>query len=344
VDHLACLVTSPGRYFAGLRLALSMSPPGLVNLLYQLFYFAEAGVLSRHLRREGVSHLHNHFGNSSCSVAVLASTISGVPYSYTMHGPAIFFEPLRWRIDEKIARARFVSCISHFCRSQGMLFARPEHWSRMHIVHCGVVPSLYAPVRHEAGRKRILFVGRIEAIKGLPILLDSARRLRREHPELRITLVGDGGDRKWLEQRAEEMGLGDVVEFTGYQSQAQVAEHLGRTDVFVLPSFAEGVPVVLMEAMCGAVPVVATQVAGVGELVEDGLSGYIVPPGDAATLTARIDALLRDVELRQRLGDAGRAKVLAEFDIRKETRWLHGIMQFYATGRGAQPGLRPDRP
>ena len=341
--HAAALTRAPGRYLRALRLALTSGAPGLKGLAWQLFYFAEAGVLARHLRGLGVCHLHNHFGNSSCTVAMLTSALSGIPYSYTMHGPAIFFAPEHWRIDVKIARAAFVSCISHFSRSQGMIFAAPEHWAKMHIVHCGVDPAVYdrpAVPASEGCGPRLLFVGRLAAVKGLPMLLDAAAALAAEHPGLRLTIVGDGPDRAWLEARAAELGIGAQVVFTGYRSQAEVADALTETDVFVLPSFAEGVPVVLMEAMAARVPVVATRVAGVAELVEDGVSGHLVPPGDAETLTGALRRIMGDEALRRAMGAAGRARVLEAFDARREASRLAGLFAAHHAG-APRPALRP---
>lgn len=330
---------TPRRWMSGLALAWRTRPPGLRALLWQLFYFLEASVLARHLRVKGVSHLHNHFGNSSCSVAMLTSVLSDIPFSYTMHGPAIFFEPRIWRIDEKIARARFVACISHFCRSQGMIFAAPEHWSKLKIVHCGIDPARYGTQPQEASGKRILFVGRLAAVKGVPILLEAFAKVLEEHPDAVLTLVGDGPERRTIEARAQALGCAGMVEFMGYRSQDEVAELLGKADLFALPSFAEGVPVVLMEAMASGLPVVATRIAGISELVEDGTSGHLVPPGDPTALARTISFLLADPDLRTRMGAAGRAKVEADYDISKEAARLKDLL--ISGSAGLLPGAEP---
>ncbi|MGB5975244.1 MAG: glycosyltransferase, partial [Nodosilinea sp.] len=291
VAHLRLLFSSPSRYLSSLRLAWQTSQPGLKGFLYQVIYFLEAGLLASLMTAQRVSHLHNHIASSSCSVAMLAAELGGFSFSFTMHGPHIFFEPYRWRVDEKIGRAKFVVCISHFCRSQAMIFSRPEQWDKLRIVHCGVDPSLFDPVTHEGTGKRLLYVGRLAAEKGLPVLLESLTELVHSEPELILTVVGDGADRALLEQQVFDLGLQDHVRFLGYQSQSAVREHLKNTDVFVLPSFAEGIPVVLMEAMAAGVAVVATQVAGVSELVLSGVNGYVVAPGDRLALTECISFL-----------------------------------------------------
>ncbi|MEL6792710.1 MAG: glycosyltransferase, partial [Pseudomonadota bacterium] len=276
-----------------------------------------------------------HFANSSCSVAMLASEISGVPFSFTMHGPAIFFEATKWALDEKIARARFVSCISHFCRSQAMLFSSPDHWGKLRIVHCGVEPDRYARGDHEPA-KRLIFVGRLAAVKGVLIALEALARVRADHPDATLTLVGDGVERARIEARIADMGLTDVVRLTGYLSQSDVAAELARSDVFVLPSFAEGVPVVLMEAMATGLPVVATRVAGIPELVEDGVSGRVVAPGDAEALADAIAEILSDPDRPEIMGAAGRVRVREEFEITSEAAWLYEMMADRAGDR-----LRP---
>jgi glycosyltransferase involved in cell wall biosynthesis len=334
---LAALRT-PGRFLRALGLAIRTSPPGPSALLWQMFYLAEALVLARHLRAEGVTHLHNHFGNSSCSVAMLTSAVSGIPFSYTMHGPAIFFEIRNWRIDEKIARARFVACISNFCRSQGMIFSAPEHWPKMRIVHCGVDPARYDTGRGAPGR-RLLFVGRLAAVKGVAVLLEAFARVLAADNGARLTLVGDGVERPALEARARELGLGDAVEFVGYRSQDEVADELARADLFVLPSFAEGVPVVLMEAMAARLPVVASRIAGIPELVTEA-SGRLVPPGDPEALADAIAALLADPDLRREMGAAGRAHVMAEFNQATEAARLDALLSGTA-GEGLRPAPAP---
>ena len=333
--HLAMFFRSPRRWAKTLSLAWRTRPPGLKALLWQMFYFLEAGVLAAYLRRHGVEHLHNHFANSSCSVAMLASEMSGIPFSFTLHGPAIFFEPKWWRIDEKIARARFVACISHFARSQAMLFSDRAHWQKLKIVHCGVTPDRYGRVRRKEASGHVLFIGRLAAIKGVPLLLDAFAAARQTHPDARLTVVGDGPDRLALEAQARDFGLQDAVDFPGYLPQEKVAELLDAVDMLVLPSFAEGVPVVLMEAMASRLPVIASRVAGVPELVEDGVSGFLVPPGDLDTLTDRLLTLFADPGLCARMGEAGRAKVEAEFDVEREAAWLQDLL----CGQGE--GLRP---
>lgn len=324
--HGRGVLRSPGTWFRTLALAVKMRSPGLKALIWQLFYFLEAGVLADHLTRNRVRHLHNHFGNSSCSVAVLAAELAGIPFSFTEHGPAIFFEVDRWSLPEKIARARFVVAITHFCRSQLMLFSDPKHWPKIAIVHCGVAPAAYRRASDGTG-KRVAFVGRLDPVKGALLLIEAMARVLKVHPDATLTLAGDGPARAGAEARAAELGISSAVRFAGFMTQGQVAELLANSDMLVLPSFAEGLPVVYMEALASRIPVVASRVAGVQELVEDGVCGFTVPPGDVDSLTDRMIRLMDDPARARAMGEAGRKAVEAQHDIAREGAWLASLFR-----------------
>ena len=339
-SHLALARRSPRRYLGGLKLAWDTRRAGLSGTAYQFAYFLEAGILAEELRRRGISHVHNHFGDSSCTVAMLAAELGGTTFSFTLHGPAIFFEPHTWRLDEKLKRAAFCACISYFCRSQAAIFAGPDDLDRLHIIHCGVDPSAYSPVVHVGSGTRLLFVARLAELKGLSVLLEAMAVVAKAHPDVRLTVVGDGPERSRFEKLRKRLNLEQTVDFVGYRSQSEVAQHLADTDVFVLPSYAEGVPVTLMEAMGSGLPVVATQVGGVSELVEHGTNGFIVRPGDADELADRISTLLGDPALRQRMGSAGRSKVESDFSNEREAARLETL--FANTAAGLPSPLRPE--
>ena len=335
IAHLTQLLLSPRRYLAALALAWKICPPGMSAMARQIAYFAEAAMLVRYMRNHSLSHLHNHFADSSCSVAVIAAAMGGTTYSFTIHGPAEFYEAKFWRIDEKVRRALFVNCISHFCRSQVMLFAPVECWGKLRIVHCGVDPDVFKVKRHEGRGRHLLFVGRLAAVKGMPILLEVLAKLK----DVTLDVAGDGPDRQLLEHQAGTLNVSPRVKFLGYQSQQQVRELLKQADVFVMSSFAEGVPVVLMEAMAAGVPVVATRIAGTPELVRDGHSGLLVAPGDPDEMANAVDRLLGDAELRNRFAIAARLDIERDFNIETESRWLATIVSGAIAGNDV--GIRP---
>lgn len=320
---------TPERWWRAARLAVATCPPGFRMALWQFFYFLEAMILAKFMKDREIEMLHNHFAASSCTVAMLASELSGIPYSLTMHGPLVFYEAHRWRIDEKIRRASRVICISNFCRSQGMLFSELEHWDKFRIVHCGVDPTLYAdearPIPQRGAGKRVLFVGRLAAMKGVPVLLQAFAQAHARHKDARLTLIGDGPERGTLEELAARLGIADNVNFVGFKNQAEVASALSQADIFALPSFAEGLPVVLMEAMAAGLPVVTTRIAGVAELVEDGVSGRLVHASDADSFADALDALMASPAAARRMGETGRKKVHAEFNSLTEAARLGAI-------------------
>lgn len=324
--HTFLLLSAPTRYLQAIKLAWRSQSPGFKALFYQLFYFIEAGLLAQELRSRHIEHLHNHFADSSCTVSMLAATLAGIRFSFTLHGPYIFFEPYRWRLDLKIQQALFAICISHYCRSQAMLFSAPTEWNKLHIIHCGIDLDRYQPVTHKPNQKRLLYIGRLSAAKGVPILLQAVAAVTLQHPDLHLTIVGDGPDRQSLERQASQLGISDRLKFVGYQSQDAVCGYLQACDIFVLPSFAEGLPIVLMEAMATGLPVIATAIAAISELVEDGVNGYLVPPGAAEPLAQRLDQLLSDAQLRQTFGQAGRIKVEQVFNLHREVDSLKQII------------------
>lgn len=323
---VVCLVgtvlRSPRRFLSALGLTFRLMKNAQGGVVRHIAYLAEASVLADLTKRDGITHLHAHFSVNSTTVAMLAQVLGGPKYSFTVHGPDELLAPQQNSTCEKVARAAFVACISHFARSQVMLFSDEAHWNKLQIVHCGVVPADYGQREHGAFGKRILFIGRLVAVKGVPLLLEAVAAAKLKHPDLRLTIVGDGRDRQKREAQAALLKLGTSVNFTGYQDQAAVAALLERSDILVLPSFAEGVPVVLMEAMASRLPVIASRIAGIPELVEDGVSGFLVPPGNVEELAKKLSALLSDPALCARMGLAGRAKVEKEFAVDQEAAKL----------------------
>jgi glycosyltransferase involved in cell wall biosynthesis len=336
--HARLVTRSPIRYLRTLRLAWRLAPRDARGSRPVVHYFTAAGVLAHRVSAQRLAHLHNHATNASCTVALLASELGGSPFSFTIHGPKVFFAPEARHLAAKLRRAQFVRCISYFSRSQCLLWATPEQWPRLHVVRCGVDPACYDPRHHDGPGSQLLFVGRLATEKGLPILIDALARLHDRRPAPRLTIVGDGRERAAVEARAHTMGVSDRVCFTGYQTPEQITRWLRRADVFVLPSLAEGVPVVLMEAMASGVPVVATSVGGVSELVEHGVSGFLAPAAAPGALAERIEALLDDPALRNRFGRAGRAKVVEEFNLAIEVGHLRHLFEWAILDSGGTPG------
>lgn len=321
--HVRALVTRPAVYISTLKTALSMRNGGLKSAIWKCFHFAEAVALWQQCRQRRIKHIHAHFANVGADLAMLATQLAGEghTWSFTMHGPTEFADVYRHHLAEKIRSASMIACISHFCRSQMMALVEPAEWDKMQIVHCGIYPAAVArPPRARGEVINILCVGRLVPVKGQHVLLDAATELSRRGHKIKLTFVGDGPDRKRLEHHAEQQLLN--VEFTGSVGQDRVAQLYGEADIFCLPSFCEGVPVVLMEAMSSGVPVVTTRIMGVPELVDDQLSGLLVPPGDGHALTQALERLILDPAYAAALAERGRRKVAAEFNLEDEVRRL----------------------
>jgi glycosyltransferase involved in cell wall biosynthesis len=336
--HLDALVRSPRRYLSTLALALRTGAPGARERLWHLFYFAEAMVLLRHCRRTRIAHIHAHFADSATDAAMLIAhyrrgrSVDGVECSWSLavHGSVEFYDVTRYALADKLADARFAVAISDFGRSQLLRLSEPERWPHIHVVPCGVDPRVYRPPAERAGGDRgaeILFVGRLLHGKGLSLLLEAIATLRGRGLEVTATIVGDGPARTAYEADARRLDVVEHVRFVGAVGQDEIRAHYERADVFCLPSFAEGVPVVAMEAMAMELPVVSTRIMGIPELVQDGAHGLLVAPGRVDQLTAALDRLVRSPQERRQMGAAGREKVVADYDVARSALRMRSVLE-----------------
>lgn len=323
----------PARLAATIRLALVSRPKGgLARQALHAAYLAEALLLSDLIRRRGIVHVHNHLGDGSGTVTMLAAALAGLPFSLTLHGPEVFEAPEVWRLDVKIARARATICISEDGRAKALRLSDPAHHDRVTVIPCGVFPETYGegPAGHGA---RLAFVGRLVHRKGADVLIDAAAQARARGVPAELAIVGDGPERQALEALVADRGLGAAIRFHGALDETSVAAVLRQSSVLVVPSFSEGLPVVIMEAMASGLPVVASAVDGIPELVRDGETGTLVPPGDPERLADAILTLLHDPALARRMVEAGRQLVVARHDARRNAgRLLQTIL-----GRGPTP-------
>jgi colanic acid/amylovoran biosynthesis glycosyltransferase len=332
--HLSAALHRPGRYLDTLLFAVRRANPGVRGRLQGLFYFVEAMPIWDAARRRGVRHLHASFADSASDVALLAGHFGGEKWSFSLaiHGPVEFEDIHTNHLAEKVKAARFTVAISDFGRSQLMTLAAEERWEDIHVVHCGVDPAECAPEAardgdHAAGADpRILCVGRLVQRKGQSLLVEACAVLLGRGVPVALTLVGDGPTRAELEAQAHRLGVADRVRFAGAVGHDAILPMLRSADIFCLPSFSEGVPVVLMEAMAHSVPVLTTQIMGIPELVENERTGLLVAPGRLDVLADALERLVREPELRERLGAQGRDKVLAEFDVNASARQLRHLL------------------
>jgi glycosyltransferase involved in cell wall biosynthesis len=314
---------------------LRLAPRGARGLLWQLFYFVEAAVLWDQCRRRGIRHIHVHFANVSADVALLASRIGSAleperPWSWslTMHGPTEFFDIRHFRLAAKLREARFVVCISDFARSQLMALSDPDAWPKLRVIHVGIPIGQFTPQEGADPPPtacRILCVGRLVPEKGQAVLVEAIAALAAREQSVSVTFAGEGPQRAALDALAERLGVRGRVSFRGAVSQAELRGLYEQASIFCLPSFAEGVPVVLMEAMAMRLAVISTRIAGTPELIEDGRDGLLVPPGRSDQLAEALERIITDSSLRADLGKAGREKVLREFSLERSAAQLHAL-------------------
>jgi glycosyltransferase involved in cell wall biosynthesis len=328
--HLRLLFLHPCGYFRAMRYALDLRRKGPVSLGKLVAYFAQAGLLMNWMRRERICHLHVHFGNPPATAAMIAAQAGAAPFSLSIHGPDIFNDEGPSLLAEKIDRAVFVRCISHFCQSQVMRLTAFSRWPKLHIVRCGVDIRAFnpRPLPNNAVPE-IVCLGRLVAAKGQYVLLLASDELRRHGVPLHVTFLGDGPERPALEAAAMQLGLNEGVTFAGAVGQDLVHRHLDRADIMVLPSFAEGLPVVLMEAMAKEVPCISTRIMGIPELIEDGVNGFLAPASDWRTLADKMELLLDNPGLCDEFGRKGRRTVMEAYDIEANGKAMHDLFARY---------------
>ncbi len=321
-------VTQPRRLIKAGRLAAGSTTPGARGRLWPVFYLLEACLLAENLEREGVDHLHNHIGEGSAAVAMLASVLAGVPYSFTVHGTE-WDHPENLALELKVAQAAFVIGISEFTRSQIMRWSRTEDWPKVHVVGCGVSLDVFEPgfVTPVPDNSRIVSVGRLSPEKGLLVLIDAISRLVATGDAVQLQIVGDGPERDALEKRVAALGVGSHVEFLGWATAPEVRDHIRGARALVMTSFAEGLPLVIMEALALGRPVVTTRVGAIPELVESGKCGWVVAPGSVDEVAAALRCVLRaPVHELEVLGAEGSRRVAAHHDPRVEAAKLANLM------------------
>lgn len=346
--QLHFLRRGPGRYLA-LLLEILRRTWGSANFMAGAFvFFPKAARFAYEMERQGVTHVHAHFCSHPALVAFVIHRLTGIPYSFTAHGSDLHVE--RRMLDAKVEAAAFVATISRFNRRVMLDACGEAADAKIRVIHCGVDTEAFTTrvAEREDGPCRFLCVGSFEEVKGHRHLLDACAILRERGIDFTCDLIGEGPLRREMEGRIAHLRLGDRVRVLGGQPRPEVIARLREADVAVLASQPtregkrEGIPVVLMEAMATGLPVVSTALSGIPELVDDGRTGLLVPPADAAALADALERLAHDPTLRARLGRAGREKVVREFDLRTNTALLLDLFQASAEAPGpmASPSMR----
>lgn len=301
---------NPRRTARAAALAWRSSAKGLRGRTRALAQFAAGVLLGRTLRAQGAEHLHNHAIHTA-PVALVASTISGIPYSVTTHGPPEFDAPAEPCLSLHAAHAAFIATISPIVRAEVCRLTAPHLWERIKIVRCGLPEAFLAQAPDDPAAEPVFAcVARLDGRKGQLVLLEAVHRLVAGGHDVRVVLIGDGPLRGELETALARTGLEDRVRITGWQPSAQVRDELRRARALVLPSFAEGLPIAIMEAMALGRPVVATAVGSVPEIVRPGETGWLVPPLDTDALhDALLEVVTTPLDTLRTMGRRGAALV-----------------------------------
>jgi glycosyltransferase involved in cell wall biosynthesis len=308
---LRVFLDSPARFLQAVRCAFGMARMSPRPWPVHLAYLMQACRLRELSRSENVAHVHAHFGTNGAEVAMLCTRLGGPPYSFTVHGPEEFDMPAGLHLGEKVRDAAFVAAISSFGRSQLYRWIPHAHWPKVNVVRCGVDEAFTQGAQEAAPASRmVVCVGRLCEQKGQLLLLNAAREMARRGEDFQLVLAGDGEMRAELERLIDAYALRDRVRITGWVSGQQVRALLLESRALILPSFAEGLPVVIMEAMALGRPVISTSIAGIPELLRDGREGWLVPAGDCGALVQAWTELLRaDAPRLEAMGSSARERV-----------------------------------
>ena len=299
--------------------------------------FPKAVRFAYEMERLGISHVHAHFCNHPAVAALIIHRLTAIPYSFTAHGTDLHVE--RHMLDRKVEAAAFAVTVSEFNKALMVQECGDEAREKIHVIHCGIDPAVFTPPpsRDGTGPLQILCVSTLRRVKGHEYLVEACRLLRERGVEFVCHFVGEGPLWRKVEAQINQAGLNNQIRMHGSLPRPEVIRLMATADVAVIASTPtqagrqEGIPVTLMEAMASGLPVVATAITGIPELVDSGISGLLVPPGDPAALADALQALGRDPELRKKMGRAGREKVVREFNLQVNVQQLLNL--FLAEGK-----------
>ena len=323
-DFFIVLLTEPNRLLKSFLLWLKVCKNAGGVSIRHIAYLLQAAHFYKQSKRDGIEHVHAHFATNAATVAMLARAMGGVSYSFTSHGPDEFVDPSLLSMQLKIHHAAFVVAISNYCRVQLIRFSSYDYWDKIIIAHCGLHIDEFLPnFITEPDNHNLVCVGRLCPQKGQLLIPQALAQLKNEFPRLKVHFIGDGESRVAFEQAIAKYDVGDFVALYGWRSNVEVRQFISESRALLLPSFAEGLPVVIMEALALGRPVISTYIAGIPELV-DSQCGWIIPAGSVDDMVIAIrQALTATPDQLSALGKEGRARVEQHHNLKIIANQLH---------------------
>lgn len=328
-SQLAYLFRSPRTYLAAFGTVLRVTWGSRNFLVGGIATFPKVAHLARVLRARGVRHVHCHFANHPALAGLVIQRLAGIPFSFTAHGSDLHRD--RRGLRAKVTRSAFVAAVSAYNRDVILDECGQDFRSKVPVIHCGVDTAAFVVRPRTVGRDgvlKILSVGTLHEVKGQAVLIDALASIAHRDVQFSCRLIGEGPDRRALADQIARHGLEHRVSLDGARNSLAVAAAMREADVFVAPSVPsrdgrrEGIPVVIMEAMASGLPVVASDLSGIPEIVDDGVTGRLTPPGDIEAIARALVELASDPALRDRFGREGRLRVEREFDVNASAEQL----------------------
>lgn len=317
--HAWTLLNHPAGYLRGWKRSLAFGGLDVIAQLKHAAYLTEALMAGQWMAQRQIKHVHVHLGSQPATVGLFTKVVFGTGLSITVHGADEFYDSVNQHLAEKVAAADFIVCISNFARSQLMFCSEHEHWHKLVVCRLGIDLTRFAAKPYTRVRAdenfHILCVGRLSAAKGQHLLVEAVSRLKAMGRPVTLDVVGAGPNAASLATLVQRLNASDFVTLSGPITQDHIHKHYLRADCFSMPSFAEGIPVVLMESMSMQIPCVTTYITGIPELINSGETSLLVPPSDVDALVGALDRLIQDPALAKRLGEAARVKVQADYDL-----------------------------
>lgn len=330
LTHIRWLCRRPIQYIRLLVNLLLQPHANLKNRLYSTLHFLEGVYLASRLEKDNIEHVHVHLASGAVTVALVATKLTGLEHSFTVHGSALLIDPII--LPYKVKNACFVVAVSQYNRNYIIDHVGNEVADKIHVIHCGVDPEIYCPayfLRPITETIKFLTVGRLISQKAQHIIIEAFAKVRSANIPARLCIIGEGPCRSALKQLTKQLGVQDTVSFAGSMPPERVRKEYNQADIFVISSISEGIPVVLMEAMSSELPVIATRITGIPELVENGVDGILVEPGNPIALAEKMVELARNPDLRTEFSSKGRDKVKAKFNIHRNAEKLYKLFCTY---------------